>query len=229
MPRFAASLAKKMAGEEYRGLLQRTAIQTDGRLRCICLVAVSPDAHVCGSLDLRMPAEASGCHPPGVPEVLTMLPLACLTAARAHSTTLSTLHCHEQALLCSCGSNVVASAACMACAQAPRQLLPCRMTRGAHSWSMWQCTAGSEGRALAARSFQEQSGQQHSGSWPNGCTLMSTVIMMQHGGCTSSMALTSTMMLPAACQVQICVLLANGTVSDMQKYARTCNSPADLS
>jgi ribosomal protein S18 acetylase RimI-like enzyme len=68
MPRFAASLAKKMAGEEYRGLLQRTAIQTDGRLRCICLVAVSPDAHVCGSLDLRLPAEASGCHPPGVPE-----------------------------------------------------------------------------------------------------------------------------------------------------------------
>ena len=124
-PRFAASLAKKMAGEEYRGLLQRTAIQTDGRLRCICLVAVSPDAHVCGSLDLRMPAEASGCHPPGVPEVLTMLPLACLTAARAHSTTLSTLHCHEQAPLCSSGSNVVASAACMAYAQAPRQLLLC--------------------------------------------------------------------------------------------------------
>lgn len=125
MPRFAASLAKKMAGEEYRGLLQRTAIQTDGRLRCICLVAVSPDAHVCGSLDLRLPAEASGCHPPGVPEVLTTCLFLASTAARAHSTTLSSLHCHEQALLRSYRSNVVASAACMVYAQAPRQLLLC--------------------------------------------------------------------------------------------------------
>ena len=94
MPRFAASLAKKMAGEEYRGLLQRTAIQTDRRLRCICLVAVSPDAHVCGSLDLRLPAEASGYHPPGVPEVVTMCLLLALTAARAYSTIPTNLHCH---------------------------------------------------------------------------------------------------------------------------------------
>jgi hypothetical protein len=69
MPRFAASLANKMAREEYHGLRNRTAVQTDGRLSCICLVAVRPGECVCGSLDLRLPAEASGNHPPGVPEV----------------------------------------------------------------------------------------------------------------------------------------------------------------
>jgi hypothetical protein len=70
VPRFAASLASKMAREEYQGLRNRTAVQTDGRMWCICLVAVSPDEGVCGSLDLRLPAEVSGHYPPGVPEVL---------------------------------------------------------------------------------------------------------------------------------------------------------------
>lgn len=69
VPRFAASLAKQMAGNEYRALHKRTAIQENGRPRCICLVAVGPNGCVCGSLDLRLSEEATGRLPLGVPEV----------------------------------------------------------------------------------------------------------------------------------------------------------------
>ncbi len=82
MPRFAGSLARQMAIDEYRSLVNRTAARENGRPRCLCLVAVGPDDGagrcVLGSLDLRLPQEATGLQPPGVPEVhdvTTTLPI----------------------------------------------------------------------------------------------------------------------------------------------------------
>lgn len=69
VPRFAGSLARQMAIDEYRSLVNRTAARENGRPRCLCLVAVGPDDGVLGSLDLRLPQEATGLQPPGVPEV----------------------------------------------------------------------------------------------------------------------------------------------------------------
>ena len=65
-PRFVQSLARQWASDEFRGLVIRTSPSATGPPDCLCLVAVSAEGEVVGTLDLR-PATRSA--PSGVPNV----------------------------------------------------------------------------------------------------------------------------------------------------------------
>ncbi len=67
--RFTQNFKKGFVSQEYRSLLRRTEAPIGGLPEAICLVAVSPDGRVAGTLDLRPPACAADRQPKGVPKV----------------------------------------------------------------------------------------------------------------------------------------------------------------
>lgn len=135
-----------------------TAVQDNGRPCCICLVAVAPDEGVCGSLDLRLPAEASGHPPPGVPQVRIesddewtiqsddgqRAPLYAVyytASAKASMLLVGPVAVRLQPL----------SVEHCSCANASFLLHAYRRTPEGRSWSMWQCpSAAGAGASVAS-------------------------------------------------------------------------------
>ena len=75
--RFTQNFKKGFVSQEYRSLLRRTEAPVGGLPEAICLVAVSPDGRVAGTLDLRPPACAADRQPKGVPKVCCCCSWAC--------------------------------------------------------------------------------------------------------------------------------------------------------
>jgi len=68
-PRMIVSAQRQIARDEFSGLVRRTAqLPNSGHPKAVCLVALSEEGSVLGSLDIRPPATLTGKQPKGVPQ-----------------------------------------------------------------------------------------------------------------------------------------------------------------